>query len=166
VDRASALLAAHLPADLAERAADLGAGDGFLAAQLVARCPGITALDLYEAEQRALEVARRNVDAALRAAARMLPVGIHWHDVTRGLPERYDVIVSNPPFHVGRAETPALGQAFITRAADALVADGRLLLVANRQLPYEAVLAARFAQVGQLELADGFKVIEARGVRP
>lgn len=166
VDRASALLAANLPVDLAGHAADLGAGDGFLATQLVARCPGITALDLYEAEQRALDVARCNLDAALQSAARTLPVGIHWHDVTRGLPARYDVIVSNPPFHVGRAETPALGQAFIARAADALTADGRLLLVANRQLPYEAVLATRFAQVRQLALADGFKVIEARGVRP
>ncbi|RPH53481.1 MAG: 16S rRNA methyltransferase, partial [Lysobacterales bacterium] len=47
IDPASALLAAHLPADLSGRAADLGSGFGFLAAELLARCPGITALDLY-----------------------------------------------------------------------------------------------------------------------
>ena len=47
VDRASALLAAHFPDDLHGRVADLGAGYGYLAAQLIARCPGITALDLY-----------------------------------------------------------------------------------------------------------------------
>ncbi|GAB3784840.1 class I SAM-dependent methyltransferase [Dyella agri] len=165
VDRASALLAAHLPADLTGRVADLGAGYGYLATQLIARCLDVTALDLYEAEARALEPARRNVANALHAAARSLPVNVHWHDVTRGLPQRYDAIVSNPPFHLGRADLPELGRAFITSAADALTASGRLLIVANRHLPYEALLAARFAEVRQLALQDGFKVIEARSPR-
>lgn len=165
VDRASALLAAHLPADLNGRVADLGAGYGYLATQLIARCPGIAALDLYEAEARALEPARRNMANALHAAGRDLPVHVHGHDVTRGLPQRYDAIVSNPPFHLGRADLPELGRAFIASAADALVPRGRLLLVANRHLPYEALLAARFADVRQLAMQDGFKVIEARGVR-
>lgn len=166
VDRASALLAAHFPEDLHGRVADLGAGYGYLATQLIARCPRIAALDLYEAEGRALEPARRNVANALRLAARELPVGVHGCDVTRGLPRQYDAIVSNPPFHLGRADLPELGRAFITSAADALVTRGRLLIVANRHLPYEALLAARFADVRQLALRDGFKVIEARGVRP
>ena len=165
VDRASALLAAHFPADLHGRVADLGAGYGYLAAQLIARCPGIAALDLYEAEARALEPARRNLANALRMAGRELPVGVHWHDVTRGLPQRHDAIVSNPPFHQGRADLPELGRAFIASAADALLPHGRLLIVANRHLPYEALLDARFADVRQLALQDGFKVIEARGVR-
>ncbi|WP_426663577.1 class I SAM-dependent methyltransferase [Rhodanobacter aciditrophus] len=165
VDRASALLAAHLPGDLHGQVADLGAGYGYLAAQLIARCPGIAALDLYEAEARALEPARRNVANALRAAGRDLPVRVHWHDVTRGLPQRCDAIVSNPPFHLGRADLPELGRAFIASAADALTAPGRLLIVANRHLPYEALLAARFAEVRQLALQDGFKVIEARSPR-
>lgn len=165
VDRASALLAAHFPDDLRGRVADLGAGYGYLATRLIARCPGITALDLYEAEERALEPARRNIANALHAANRNLPANVHWHDVTRGLPQRYDAIVSNPPFHLGRADLPELGRAFITSAADALAASGRLLIVANRHLPYEALLAARFADVRQLAMQDGFKVIEARGVR-
>ena len=165
VDRASALLAAHFPEDLHGRVADLGAGYGYLATQLIARCPRIVALDLYEAETRALEPARRNAANALRMAGRDLPVGVHGHDVTRGLPQRYDVIVSNPPFHLGRADLPELGRAFITSAADALNAQGRLLIVANRHLPYEALLAARFTEVRQLALQDGFKVIEARSPR-
>jgi len=165
VDRASALLAAHFLGDLHGRVADLGAGYGYLATQLIARCPRIVALDLYEAETRALESARRNVANALRMAGRDLPVGVHGHDVTRGLPQRYDVIVSNPPFHLGREDLPQLGRAFIASAADALTPQGRLLIVANRHLPYEALLGARFAEVRHLALQDGFKVIEARGVR-
>ena len=92
-------------------------------------------------------------------------MAVHWHDVTRGLPQRYDAIVSNPPFHQGRADLPELGRAFIASAADALRPDGRLLLVANRHLPYEAILDRRFREVRTLVAQEGFKVIEATGVR-
>lgn len=165
IDRASALLAAQLPDDLHGRMADLGAGYGYLACQIIARCAQVNAIDLYEAEARALAPARVNLARAQQACGRTLAVDVHWHDVTRGLPQRYDAIVSNPPFHQGRADLPELGRAFIARAADALLADGRLYLVANRHLPYEAVLGQRFREVRALTVQEGFKVIEASGVR-
>lgn len=165
VDAASALLAAHVPGELCGRVADLGAGWGYLATQLLARCPGIASLDLYEADARALEPARLNLARAVARSGRAVAVDVHWHDVTAGLPGRYDAIVSNPPFHQGRADLPELGRAFIASAADALAPHGRLLIVANRHLPYEALLTARFGEVRQLALQDGFKVIEARSLR-
>jgi 16S rRNA (guanine1207-N2)-methyltransferase len=45
-----------------------------------------------------------------------------------------------------------------------LVPDGRLLIVANRHLPYEATLMSRFREVRTLIVQEGFKVIEASGV--
>ncbi len=165
IDRASALLAAHLPDDLHGRVADLGAGYGYLAAQVLARCFRVDAIDLYEAEARALEPARINLRKAQQACGHEVAVEVHWHDVTRGLPRRYDAIVSNPPFHQGRADLPELGRAFITTAADALQPEGRLWLVANRHLPYEAILGARFREVRSVAVHEGFKVIEASGVR-
>jgi 16S rRNA (guanine1207-N2)-methyltransferase len=118
-------------------------------------------VDLYEAQARALAPARTNLAEAVARSGRDVAVGVLWHDVTRGLPHRYDVVVSNPPFHQGRADLPELGRAFITAAADALRAGGRFWMVANRHLPYEATLAARFAQVRTVIEQDGFKVIEA-----
>ena len=160
VDAASALLAGHLPRDLRGAAADLGAGWGYLSMALLDASPGITSVDLYEAEARALALARDNLGALDTAAQR----GFHWHDVTTGLPagQRYDVIVSNPPFHAqGRDGLPAIGQRFIEVAAQALRPRGRLLMVPTRHLPYELALAQGFAQVRTLAERNGFKAIEA-----
>lgn len=158
IDAASALLAAHLPDDLAGHGADLGAGWGYLGTQVLARCPRVTAFDAYEADARALALARTN----LATCASPATLGFHWHDVTTGLPRPYDFLVSNPPFHaLGRHERPELGRAFIAAAAAALKPGGRFWLVANRHLPYEAVLDANFGQVRSVAQQGGFKVVEA-----
>ncbi|MEO5561173.1 MAG: class I SAM-dependent methyltransferase [Dokdonella sp.] len=162
IDPASALLASLLPDTLAGRVADLGAGYGYLSTEVLRRCPLVTTLDLYEAEQRALVPARINVERAACEHTRTIALDFLWHDVTTGLPRRYDAIVSNPPFHQGRADQPELGQAFIVAAAKALGDDGVLWLVANRHLPYEAIVNAHFAAMRIVDVRDGFKVIEAR----
>ncbi|PZQ15526.1 MAG: 16S rRNA methyltransferase [Rhodanobacter denitrificans] len=165
IDPASRLLAETLPASLAGRVADLGAGYGYLSMQVLARCPAVRAIDLYEADARALAPARLNLERAARDRVDPVTWSVHWHDVTAGLPQRYDAIVSNPPFHQGRAGQPELGQAFIAAAADALTPRGRLWLVANRHLPYELELARRFGAVDTPAERDGFKVITAGEVR-
>jgi 16S rRNA (guanine1207-N2)-methyltransferase len=161
VDPASVLLAEHLPHDLAGNVADLGAGYGYLSIQALQRCPGIRSLDLYEADARALEPARENLAQAMAASGRDIPVRVHWHDVTSGLPQPCDAVICNPPFHTGRADRPELGRAFIEAAAEALRPGGALWMVANRHLPYEATLAGRFASVHAVAERDGFKVVHA-----
>lgn len=165
IDAGSALLARHLPAGLRGRLADLGAGFGFLACAAIEQCPGITAVDLFEAEARALGPAETNVRAAAGRAGRGVIGAVHWHDVTQGVPGTYDVVLSNPPFHQGRADDPRLGRAFIDAAASALAPGGVFLMVANRHLPYEATLRERFARVHTCADEDGYKVIEAREPR-
>lgn len=158
IDVASALLAEHFPAELSGHAADLGAGFGFLSEQLLSRSRNITALDAYEAELRALDLARTNL-AAFESHAK---IEYLWHDVTQGLRRSYDVIVMNPPFHTGAAaERPDIGRRFIAVAAQALTPGGRLWLVANRHLPYEMVLTSSFGKVRAVAQRHGFKVLEA-----
>ena len=117
----------------------------------------MTALDLYEAERDALMLAEEN----LKPLAGTVTLDYLWHDVTRGLRRSYDVIVSNPPFHTGRADRVDLGQCFIAAGAKALHPGGRMLLVANQHLPYETVLREAFATHRILAVADGYKIIEA-----
>lgn len=164
IDAASALLAAQLPSDLAGQGADLGAGYGYLACEVLRRCKNVESLHLYEAEARALELARLNLERCAQRDA--VELEFHWHDVARGLPQRYDFIVTNPPFHQGRADLPQLGQAFVRVAAQALRPQGRLLLVANRHLPYEQTLMRHFGHGEVLADAGGFKVIKAWEPRP
>jgi 16S rRNA (guanine1207-N2)-methyltransferase len=165
IDIASALLASVLPVDFSGRVADLGAGFGYLACRVIATNPGVTAVDLYEAEGRALEPARQNIAAVIAASGRSIAANVQWHDVTHGIDGGYDAIVSNPPFHQGRADQPELGRAFITVAARALSPHGRFWMVANRHLAYEATLEACFTHVRTVAERDGFKVIEAKEPR-
>jgi 16S rRNA (guanine1207-N2)-methyltransferase len=135
--------------------ADLGAGWGWLAKQALEKCPKITRIDLFEAEATALEASRSNLSDP-RAE-------FIWSDAStlRATTEPYDIVICNPPFHHGRAAQPEIGAGFIAAAARILKPYGRLLLVANRQLPYEAELDARFRIVRRLSGDGAFKVIAA-----
>ena len=50
----------------------------------------------------------------------------------------------------------------IKAASSALKPGGRLLMVANRGLPYEQALKAGFKEVQELRNEGGFRVISAR----
>jgi 16S rRNA (guanine1207-N2)-methyltransferase len=157
IDAGSRLLIESAPDGIAGDVADLGAGWGYIGVQLLRRYPAIRALDLYEAELNALDAARANL-ADPGGPGR---ISLFWHDVGSGLPDdkRYDWIVMNPPFHTGRAAQVDLGHKFVSAAADALRAHGRLLMVANVRLPYERALRQRFDDVRIVKEADGYKVL-------
>jgi 16S rRNA (guanine1207-N2)-methyltransferase len=156
VDEGSRLLLAHLPEEVSGVVADLGAGWGLLSAALAERA-AVRALDLYEAERLALDCARANTPAR-----EGLELSFRWHDVTSGLPKiRYHWIVTNPPFHAGGTADPELGRRFIAAAADALRPKGRLVMVANRHLPYERILKERFAGTTTLVEDARYKVLLA-----
>lgn len=153
IDPGSAMLAAALPAKLPKTVADLGAGWGYLSRATLDR-QGVETLHLVEAEHSALDCARANVTDP-RAV-------FHWADALTFTPDApLDAVVTNPPFHSGRAADPDLGRAFIAAAAGMLRPSGRLWLVANRHLPYEAEIARRFDDVAEVAGDRKFKVLRA-----
>ncbi|AEH84512.1 class I SAM-dependent methyltransferase [Mesorhizobium opportunistum] len=157
IDAGSKLLVDNLPGDLRGNIADFCAGWGYVAAEVASRSPGITALDLYEADFAALEAAKRNLGAAA------LVPGFFWLDLlAEPVERRYDAVVMNPPFHRARAAEPEIGAGMIHAAGKALKPGGRLFMVANRQLPYEPVLKAAFSSHAELARDGMFKVLSAR----
>ncbi|OBQ67863.1 class I SAM-dependent methyltransferase [Mesorhizobium erdmanii] len=156
VDAGSKLLVDSLPGDLRGNAADFCAGWGYVAAEMAASSPGLSGVDLYEADFDALEAAKSNL-------GNTVPRGFFWTDLLADPVERrYDVIAMNPPFHRSRAAEPEIGAGMIRAAAKALKPGGRLFMVANRQLPYEPVLSAAFSSHAELARDGMFKVISAR----
>jgi len=74
----------------------------------------------------------------------------------------FDLVVSNPPIHAGVSTDNRLGMRLLDNVNQKLRAGGRLVLVANRHLPYENWLSARFASHGQLAANENFKVLIAK----
>ena len=153
IDKASAFLAETLPASLSGTVVDLGAGWGYLSRAILQHAE-VTDLHLVENDRLALDAARLNVTDP-RAH-------FHWADaLTWQTPELAHHVVTNPPFHMGRAADPSLGQAFIRAAAAMLKPKGQLWLVANRHLPYEGTLKDAFRTVELHAENPSFKIFHA-----
>ena len=150
IDPGSAMLASALPSDLAGHVADFGAGWGYLTREILRR--GAARVTAIEAELDGVEAISSNLsDPRLQVV---------WEDATiaRG---PFDTVVTNPPFHRGRADSPELGQAFIRSAARSLKPRGALWVVANRHLPYEKILSSAFHDVNTVQSTGSYKVFHA-----
>jgi len=156
-DKGSQLLVEYFDKRIGNRVADFGAGWGYLSAELLKRSERVSSIDLYEADWHSLEAAKHNLSNVETV------LNYHWCDITSEYKKHVlDWVIMNPPFHSGRAAEPELGKQFIQTAASTLPSGGRLLMVANRNLPYEQTLEKTFRAFEILEVRNGFKVIEAR----
>lgn len=154
VDRGSQILAAHLPR-LAGTGADFGCGIGVLEPAILAQ-GSVRHVTGYDIDRRAIDCACRNVvDPRVQFEHVDVRVG-------RALRDNLDFIVTNPPFHETGFEKQGLGKAFLAVAHRQLRKGGTLCLVANRHLPYEAIIKPLFREFEIRAQLEGFKVLEAR----
>ena len=107
---------------------DMGCGDGIISAWLAKRGHAVTAVDV---SAFAAEACRRTLhDNALDGT-------VLESDVYSALEgKRFDVIVSNPPFHQERDISYGPSTKLIDEAPEHLNAKGQLMVVANAFLPY------------------------------
>lgn len=78
------------------------------------------------------------------------------------LQQTFDLIVSNPPLHTGVRTDKHLSQRLLGPTSQQIKPGGRLILVANRHLPYEKWLAKRFKSITELAVNSKFKIIVAK----
>lgn len=157
LDEGTALLVDQLAHEQpAAQVLDLGCGSGHLGLAALWRWPAAHALFL-DADARAVAAVQANLTGDFRQLNERAQAV--WWDVSEPLPHAgFDLVLLNPPCHAGTANDLATAKAMFRIAAAALVPGGRLLVVANRQLPYEADLAA----LGRLEIVveqGGFKIL-------
>ncbi|QEA39230.1 methyltransferase [Pistricoccus aurantiacus] len=157
LDEGTQLLLEALPELLPKgdcRVLDMGCGDGVIAAWLARRGARVSAVD---SNLFAVEATRRTL-ATNRLEGRALS-----SDVYSALnDERFDVIVSNPPFHQERSIDYGPAARLIEQAPAHLEKGGRLVLVANTFLPYADRLEAAFGSFRVIADDRRFRVYEVQ----
>ena len=156
LDEATTLLADAMEVRAGESVLDIGTGAGLLGL-IAARMSGTGEVLMLDADSEAVRCASRSI-----AAASIRNAEAAASDVTSAAGDRtFDVVLSNPPFHQGKAVDLVLPRRFIGEAYNRLVPGGRLYIVANRTLPYERVITERFGAVRVLHDGQRFKVLGA-----
>ena len=131
---------------------DLGCGAGIIG--LVAATMGAGSITMTDANLFAVATARQNalrlgIDAIVRAS-----------DVFDALDaQRFDLIVSNPPFHRGKHVDLDVANRLIADAPSHLTAGGSLLIVANAFLNHDMQMRRVFPQVDIVARTPQYHVI-------
>lgn len=160
LDRGSELLIQALGANEQSRVLDLGAGSGVLSLAYAQRVPNAE-LTLVDHDAMAVASAQKNLEAAgLTARAKAI-----FGDVESVRGQRYDLVISNPPFHAGSEMTTATAEKWFKAIQGLLHRGGELILVANQHLPYATPLQESFADVQTIEEDSRYRVWRARKPR-
>ena len=155
LDEATSILADVMEIRDGDSVLDLGCGSGALG--VVAASLSSGRITMVDADIEAVRSATRTADENGMKNYHTLASDI----AGAVLNERFDVVVTNPPFHVGKVTDLDVPIQFINDAHAVLTAGGRMFLVANRTLPYEQAIKHTFGNVSNLHDGPRFKVLSA-----
>jgi 16S rRNA (guanine1207-N2)-methyltransferase len=155
LDEGTNLLLQQLNIAPSSRVLDVGCGYGIIG--LLAARIGAAQVDLVDNNVLAVAAARENIAYnGITNAQAWLSDGVSAMGE-----RRYNLVVTNPPFHVGKAQDFGIAQAFIEHARHALEPGGRFMLVANKFIRYDQVMQPLFTQVECLAETGRYHVLTA-----
>ena len=151
----AALVAGEVPA---QRAVDLGSGNGLLTAHLAAVLPEAQVLGSDD-DADAVASTRATLEASGLARD---GVRVTWDEsLSQEGDGSADLVLLNPPFHDGTVVDATLVQGLLDAAARVLRPGGQLWFVHNSHLRYRAELTHRFGDVRQRARDRRFTVLSA-----
>lgn len=133
LDVGSQLLLSTLTPHTKGKVLDVGCGAGVLSAALASHSPKAR-LTLCDVSAPAVEASRATL------AANGLEGEVFASNVFSEVKGRFDMIISNPPFHDGMQTSLDAAQTLIRGAVRHLNSGGELRIVANAFLPYPKIL--------------------------
>ena len=154
LDEGTQLLVEALEVRVTDVSLDLGCGAGFIGAHIARHAPK-GQVTMVDASLAAVSAARRMIEQNGLTNAQVLP----GDGAQELLEQRFDLVVTNPPFHIGGIQTTVIAERFIREAAKVLRPRGRFYLVANRFLKYEPVMRECFETVEEVAGNTRFKVL-------
>ncbi|MCO5218057.1 MAG: class I SAM-dependent methyltransferase [Thermomicrobiales bacterium] len=132
---------------------DLGCGAGIIG--LTAARMGAGAITMTDTNLLAIDTARHNADRLGIAAT------IIASDVFAQLDgQRFDLILSNPPFHRGKKVDLSVANRLIAEAPAHLTPGGSLVIVANAFLAYDKHLREGISRIEIIARTPQFHVIQ------
>ena len=160
LDEGTRLLLEALEVRQTDEALDIGSGAGYLGLHIAKLAPKGYVM-MVDASFAAVSVAQRVVEQSGLTNVRVLAS----NGAQAVLSQRFDLVVTNPPFHQGGIQSTEIAERFIREAAQVLRPRGRFYLVANRFLKYEPTLQAHFKTVEEVAGNTRYKVLRATGPR-
>lgn len=156
LDDGTRLLLEALEVQATDKALDLGCGAGFVGLH-IARLADKGQVTMVDASLAAVAASQLAVKLSNLDNIRVLPSD----SIQAVIDERFDLVVTNPPFHQGGIQTTSIAERFIQDAANILQPNGRFYLVANRFLKYEITLTSCFKRVQEVVGNSRYKVLFA-----
>ena len=151
LDVGSQLLLSTLTPHTKGKVLDVGCGAGVLSAVLASHSPKVR-LSLCDVGASAVEASRATL------AANGFEGEVFASNVFSDVTGRFDMIISNPPFHDGMQTRLEAAQQLISGAVKHLNSGGELRIVANAFLPYPQVLDDTFGFHEVIAQTGRFKV--------
>ncbi|MGB5445719.1 MAG: 16S rRNA (guanine(1207)-N(2))-methyltransferase RsmC [Psychromonas sp.] len=159
LDKGSELLLQNLPNGMSGKVLDFGCGAGVIACYILKKHPQLQ-VDLVDINAFAL------ASAKLSLLSNKLQGNVFPSNVFSQVKEKYNILLSNPPFHSGKNTDYSAAETFINQSYEHLKKGGKLSIVANKFLNYEPLLVKTFANLTVAQENNKFKVLSCTASNP
>ncbi|MCW8996466.1 MAG: 16S rRNA (guanine(1207)-N(2))-methyltransferase RsmC [Psychromonas sp.] len=153
LDKGSELLLQNLPDNMSGSVLDFGCGAGVIACYIQKKYPHLQ-IDLVDINCYALESAK------LSLQKNHLKGDVFPSNVFSDIHKKYNILLSNPPFHSGKETDYLAAETFISQSPCYLKEKGTLSIVANKFLKYEPLLEKAFRNLTNIKENNKFKILK------